>query len=230
MRDRALFFLVTLLVSSPALAAPPVEASEDLAAQLAPEDEVAQVYVSQRTEVVSSPTPPRAPAPRFPRQTSVDVGVPFFVTDSQVLRPGFGAHLRLGWELGWVVPELSIGWQANGVNGGTDDQVQTIWFSLGVRAQLLNQTPFVPFASIAFRPSWFSTYDVDYGLTSQYTFEPAVTGALGVAVEMTPSFGFELGMQVTAIFSVVNAVFRDAAGNGVNEVFLYPYAGGTFYY
>ncbi|MEZ4249743.1 MAG: hypothetical protein R3B99_16050 [Polyangiales bacterium] len=218
--------LLSFSFAATALAAPANpegESADDLAAELTATESVAQVYVAAPAQQQQAPE-------RFVRQTSVYLGVPFFLTDRDSLRPGFGLHVRGGWEFGWLVPEVALGWQLNLLDAPGNDNLQSIWFSLGLRVQFLNYSNVVPFVSAAFRPTWFSVYDPDFSTGSEYTFEPGVTGAVGAAIELTPNFGLEVGVQATAIFSVVNEVFVDDRGNGKNELFLYPYVGATYYY
>lgn len=226
---RTLGFAFALLLSSTALAAPanaPDEAADDLAAELDAAESVAQVYVQAQPQAqVVQPQPER-----FVRQTSVYLGVPFFLTDRETLRPGFGLHVRGGWEFGWIVPEIALGWQLNVLDGPGNDNLQSVWLSAGVRIQFLNYSNVVPFVSAAFRPTWFSIYDPVTDAASDYTFEPAVTGAVGATFEITQSFGLEAAVQATAIFSVVNEVFVDSRGRDANQLFLYPYFGATYFY
>lgn len=216
----------------PAFAAPPPEganapeeAADDLAAELATAESVAQVYVQADVQQQPQPQPDR-----LVRQTSVYVGVPFFLTDRDFLRPGVGFHLRAGWELGWIVPEIALGWQLNLLDGAGNTNLQSVWVSVGVRIQFLNYSNVVPFVSAAFRPSWFSIYDPTLDRASDLTFEPAVTAGLGATIELTSNFGLEVGVQATTIFPVVNEVFVDGRGNGVTQVFLYPHFGATYFY
>jgi hypothetical protein len=223
-RFLACSLLASTALGSTALAAPPdsaeLESADDLAAELASAESVAQVYGT-----VQQPVQPE----RLVRQTGVYVGVPFFLTDREVLRPGVGFHIRGGWELGYIVPEVALGWQLNLLDVPGNTNLQSIWLSAGLRVQFLNYSNVVPFVSAAFRPTWFSTYDPDSGAASDYTFEPAVTATLGAMIELTANFGLEAGLQATAIFSI-NGVFVDGGGDGVNELFLYPYFGATYYY
>lgn len=215
-------------LSSTALATPPNEpheAADDLAAERSATEPIAQVYVQAQPQARAVPAQPE----RFVRQTSVYLGAPFFLTDRETLRPGFGLHVRGGWEFGWIVPELALGWQLNVLDGPGDDNLQSIWLSAGVRVQLLNQSNVVPFVSAAFRPTWFSIYDPISDAASDYTFEPAVTGAVGATIELTQSFGLEVALQATTIFSVVNEVF-DARGRATSQLFLYPHFGATYFY
>lgn len=111
--------LLSLSFAATALAAPANsegESADDLAAELMATESVAQVYVA-------APAQPQAPE-RFVRQTSVYLGVPFFLTDRDTLRPGFGLHVRGGWEFGWLVPEVALGWQLNLLDGPGNDNLQ----------------------------------------------------------------------------------------------------------
>jgi hypothetical protein len=232
--------LFASLVSATAFAAPPPasdatphvtavtnapdEAADDLAAELAASESVAQVYV--QAQPVAQPAQPQ----RLVRQASVYAGVPFFLTDRETLRPGIGFHVRGGWEIGWLVPEIALGWQLNLLDGAGNTNLQSIWFSVGVRLQFLNYSNVVPFVSAAFRPSWFSIYDPTLDAASDLTFEPAVTAGLGATIELTQNFGLEVGLQATTIIPVVNEVFVDSRGNGATQVFLYPHFGATYFY
>lgn len=232
MRTLCLAFVLLLSsagLSSTALATPPNEPDEgagDLAAERSTIEPVAQVYVQAQPQARAVPAQPE----RFVRQTSVYLGVPFFLTDRETLRPGFGLHVRGGWEFGWLVPELALGWQLNVLDGPGDDNLQSIWLSAGLRVQFLNQSNIVPFVSAAFRPTWFSIYDPISDAASDYTFEPAITGAVGATIELTQSFGLEVALQATTIFSVVNEVFVDSRGRATSQLFLYPHFGATYFY
>lgn len=226
--------LFASFVSATAFAAPPSpttqasatnaadEAADDLAAELAASESVAQVYVQAQAQ----PAQPQ----RLVRQASVYAGVPFFLTDREVLRPGIGFHVRGGWEIGWIVPEIALGWQLNLLDAPGNTNLQSVWFSVGVRLQFLNYSNVVPFVSAAFRPSWFSIYDPAIDAASDLTFEPAVTAGLGATIELTQNFGLEVGLQATTIIPVVNEVFVDSRGNGATQVFLYPHFGATYFY
>ena len=140
--------LLSLSFAATALAAPANpegESADDLAAELTATESVAQVYVAAPAQQQQAPE-------RFVRQTSVYLGVPFFLTDRDSLRPGFGLHVRGGWEFGWLVPEVALGWQLNLLDAPGNDNLQSIWFSLGLRVQFLNYSNVVPFVSAAFRP------------------------------------------------------------------------------
>ncbi|MCU0675750.1 MAG: hypothetical protein MUE69_23520 [Myxococcota bacterium] len=204
----------------------PDEAADDLAAELAASESVAQVYVQANAQPVTQPAQPQ----RLVRQASVYAGVPFFLTDRETLRPGIGFHVRGGWELGWIVPEIALGWQLNLLDAPGNTNLQSVWFSVGVRIQFLNYSNVVPFVSAAFRPSWFSIYDPTIDASTDLTFEPAVTAGIGATIELTQNFGLEVGLQATTIIPVVNEVFVDSRGNGATQIFLYPHFGATYFY
>jgi hypothetical protein len=182
--------------------------------------------VQASAQPVAQPAQPQ----RLVRQASVYAGVPFFLTDRETLRPGIGFHVRGGWEIGWIVPEIALGWQLNLLDAPGNTNLQSVWFSVGLRIQFLNYSNVVPFVSAAFRPSWFSIYDPTIDASTDLTFEPAVTAGLGATIELTQNFGLEVALQATTILPVVNEVFVDSRGNGATQVFLYPHVGATYFY
>lgn len=228
MRTSIVLCVLTTLTSTafaaPGASNPARETADDLASELVLAESVAQVYVEAE--------PAQAPPPeRLVRQTSLYVGVPFFLTNRQLYRPGVGFSGRFGWEFGYIVPELAIGWQLNVLQGAVDalgnpiSNLQNIWFSIGARIQFLNVSNVVPFVAAAFRPTWFSTYRAGAATTSELAFEPAITAGAGAAIELSEHFGLEIGVQVTTILSVVNNVMANDV-----EVFAQPYFGATYYY
>lgn len=103
----SIVLLLTALTSTafaaPGAENPADETRDDLASELDFAESVAQVYVEAE--------PTQAPPPeRLVRQTSLYVGVPFFLTNRQLYRPGVSFSGRFGWEFGYVVPEIAIGW------------------------------------------------------------------------------------------------------------------------
>ncbi|HJK90559.1 MAG TPA: hypothetical protein RMH85_18955 [Polyangiaceae bacterium LLY-WYZ-15_(1-7)] len=237
----SLLFTASAFADAPANR--PGETPEDLAAEAEAFESLAQVIVQEggqpvqqqpaQQEVVYESQPQQPPPPqqvRLQRQTSVYLSVPFHLTDTDVFRPGFGFHGRFGWEFGYIVPEANIGWALNLVDLPTSDEnIQTIFLTLGARVQFLNVSNVVPFVAAGFRMSWFSLYD-EFGATSDWTFEPGVTAQAGVAIELSQSFGLEFGIMGHVIFPVVNEVFVDGAGDPATQVLLQPYGGLTLYY
>lgn len=141
---------------------------------------------------------------------------PIYVTSvdraggGETLSPGAGAglHLRLGWEFpdGFTL-ELYGGiafTQVARVSTEPSDRSH-VWtqgdWALGVRYDLFNDTPLVPFARVGagFRLLYFTWGSGDEArpLASIMT-----GGTLGVHLELAPYFGIELGVSVDYTFSI----------------------------
>lgn len=182
-----------------------------------------------------------AVAERGARQSGIYLTVPLFLTDptgpsDETWDPGFGIGIggRFGWEFGMLVPEVHIGIQtnissANFVDEGPISRVTAFHFSIGARLQFLNPSRFLPFVAVAFRGNFWSYATEDgFGGSSEYDFNPAASGTLGLAVELSQTVGLEAAVDVVANFGIGSLGF-DSVLDGT-DVLLIPRLGGTLYF
>ncbi len=168
------------------------------------------------------------PDQRLIRQLSAYLGAPFWLTDRDVLRPGFSIHGRFGYEFGFIVPEIQIGWMISVLDeedtgaGVEYSNLQNIWATLGARVQFLNRSRMVPFIAAGFRLNFFSKATSGSATATAYTFEPGAMVTVGMAIELTRNFGIEVALSSTVIFGI--EVFDKV------EAFLHPWAGATLYF
>lgn len=182
-----------------------------------------------------------AVAERGARQSGVYLTVPLFLTDAtgpsgEAWEPGFGIGIggRFGWEFGMLVPEVHIGIQTNlssaaFIDEGPISRVSAFHFSIGARLQFLNPSRFLPFVAVAFRGNFWSYATEDgFGGSSEYDFNPAASGTLGLSVELSQTIGLEAAVDVVANFglgSLGNASVLDGT-----DLLLIPRLGGTLYF
>jgi len=213
--------------------------SAGLAHAQAPDPFVGQQPQQVQAQPQAQPGQPQEPQ-RAARQTSVYLDVPIFLTNADIVRPGVGIHGRFGWEIGFLVPQAQVGIQANFMPAQTVDgmvldrtTLANIWFSLGVRLQFLNRSRFVPFVDLNARFNFwsYSQRDAAGGVyANDFTFEPGILGAVGMAIELTAKLGLEVALNAMMTIPTSD-VF--AARNGFDselQVVLIPWVGGTYYY
>lgn len=195
----------------------------------------------QQQQVQPQPAQP-AVAERGARQTGLYLTSPIFLTDPSQPSggswdPGFGIGIggRFGWEFGMLVPEVHIGIQTNfsGATlidaGGTYDanRITAFHFSIGARLQFVNPSRFLPFVAVAFRGNFWG-YTDEFGDGSvEYDFNPAASGTVGLAVELSQTVGLEAAVDVVANFGI--AASNEPILDGT-DVLLIPRLGGTLYF
>ncbi|QQR90001.1 MAG: hypothetical protein IPJ88_17870 [Myxococcales bacterium] len=167
-------------------------------------------------------------------QVSIYLGLPMFLSSTgDALTTGFSFEGRFGLDLGYLVPELGFGSQINWFDDSTlrdDGSLSSWWLSLGLRLQWLNRSMFTPFGSFAFDMNWWHlsgdrSFACDYyycGTVNNYRFAPGLSGRVGVAIQVHPAFGLDLGLRLAMSFP--GSMFDKA------ESWLSPFFGGTFYF
>lgn len=182
-----------------------------------------------------------AVAERGARQSGLYLTVPIFLTspvdpiELDRREPGFGIGIggRFGWEFGMLVPEVHIGIQTNFASGfdsfGSTDvavsRITAFHFSIGARLQFLNPSRFLPFVAVAFRGNFWGVAYADGSSTAEYSFNPAASGTLGLAVELSQTIGLEAAVDVVANFGID----PDGTLDGT-DLLLIPRLGGTLYF
>lgn len=178
-----------------------------------------------------------AVAERGARQSGLYLTVPLFLTDPTDFSggswdPGFGIGIggRFGWEFGMLVPEVHLGVQTNfsgAVLAGGDEvsRVTAFHFSVGARLQFLNPSRFLPFVAVAFRGNFWGFVDEFGGGSIEYAFNPAASGTLGLAVELSQTIGLEAAVDVVANFGLGDSSIFDGT-----DLLLIPRLGGTLYF
>jgi len=165
------------------------------------------------------------------RQLSLALDVPIFLTNASDIRTGVGAHLRFGYEFGIVVPQIKIGISTNFLSGDAErlrgaTNLNAVWASVGVRLQILNRSRFVPVIDAGLRLQFWNYPDAF--VATEYLFEPGIAVGGGLAIEITESFGLEVGAELVVAFPVSDA-FVGYENDGT-QFFLMPHLGGTFYF
>lgn len=165
------------------------------------------------------------------RQLSLALDVPIFLTNAADIRTGVGAHLRFGYEFGVVVPQIKIGISTNFLSGDAErltgaTNLNAVWASVGVRLQILNRSRFVPVIDAGLRLQFWNYPDAF--VATEYLFEPGIAVGGGLAIEITESFGLEVGAELVVAFPVSDA-FVGYENDGT-QFFLMPHLGGTFYF
>ncbi len=195
-----------------------------------PQQQPAQQPMTQDAYApVGEPLP--AEPVRPPRHLGVYGSVPIFVTESDVLRPGVGIHGRFGWEFGFLVPEIQLGYQYHGLADGTmvsgdfAQGVQTIWLGLGARLQLLNNSRFVPFVSAALRINFISViFEEAFSPSTDFTPLPGVQFGGGLMIELTETLAIEAGLTGNLLFDTpADPVYQDT------QFYLQPNIGITLF-
>ncbi|MFK7998514.1 MAG: hypothetical protein AB8H86_02915 [Polyangiales bacterium] len=183
-----------------------------------------------------------AVAERGARQSGVYLTVPLFLTDptdvvtGRSWEPGFGIGIggRFGWEFGMLVPEVHIGVQTNlssavfpPIDGGAISRITSFHFSIGARLQFLNPSRFLPFVAVAFRGNFWGFVTEEGGGSIEYDFNPAASGTVGLAVELSQTVGLEAAVDVVANFGIAAATESVLDGT---DILLIPRLGGTLYF
>jgi len=191
----------------------------------------------QQGEYVADPNDPNAgyveeQRPERPgRQLSLALDVPFFLTNASDIGAGVGAHLRFGYELGMLVPQVKFGASTNFL---TEDgelltgeaNLNAIWASLGARLQILNRSRFVPVIDAGLRLQFWNYSNPTDGGTAR-AFEPGISVGAGLAIEITATFGLEVGVELVMAFPTSDTFL--GYDNEGTQFFLMPHIGGTLY-
>ena len=160
--------------------------------------------------------------------------VPVFASDATDLDgigwdPGGGIGIggRFGWEFGMLVPEVHLGIHTNFSGAADTNRITAFYFSLGARFQFLNPSRFLPFVAVAFRANFWG-YTNNEGFSSvEYDFNPAASGTVGLAIELSQRVGLEAAVDVVANFGI-NAS-DDPVLDGTDLIII-PRLGGTLYF
>ena len=141
--------------------------------------------------------------------------------------PGGGLHGRIGWEFpsGFTV-EIYGGFAFNAVesaDGEPTDRSHVLSQAdagVGLRYMFFNETAVVPFVQVGAGGRWFWFHWPDVGeVDAQGAF--ALTGAVGLQIELSPFFGIEGGALVDYTFG--HDLFREGF------VSITPFIGVTLY-
>lgn len=187
-------------------------------------------------EVAGEPYQQQEPE-RLGRQVSIALDVPLFLTNTQDVGAGIGAHLRFGWEFGMLVPQVKLGVATNFLENDTiggagerigSDNINSLWATLGVRLQILNRTRFVPVIDAGLRLQFWSYPYYGGAYADDYVFEPGISVSAGLAIELTARVGLEIGVDANAIFPTSDT-FLGYPSDGT-QFFLTPHIGGTVYF
>jgi hypothetical protein len=239
-------WFVTLLVAGPTAAQPPPDGYYDEEGpyeegpyegegHVEPYDQDA--YEDDGTLRVVEHGSPEAQAVTAEEGRGFEMGghilIPFFLGRPD-LQPGFGIQARLGWELprGWTI-EGNLGIQANRFDDLIfDDFLTAFWIGAGARYSFLNQSSLVPFVGASVQVSFWAqcldrggvceSRDISAGL--------GVTPVVGVAWEIDPHIGVELGLQATLTFFNEDSDIVRFGGARAVEAYLSPFLGGTYYF
>jgi hypothetical protein len=183
--------------------------------------------------------PPIVPPSRM--YGGFDLGVPLMLdVNHDLIRPGANLHAQGGIDLGYVGFFLHGGWRWIPVDfdraadnghpeyaGEGRDPVSNPYFGLGVRGQIPNRSPVMPYASVSFDFNfwhfretdvvcggyyywWCADYDV-------YHFTPGFTGRVGLAVYITQGVYVDFGMATSMSFE------GDFFGD--NQMWIEPFVG-----
>lgn len=237
--NRALLTSAILLVSVTASAQQDVFIQDDgTGVQQDQQQQQYQPQQQQQNQNQQYQAQPQAAQPaeveRGARQSGLYLTVPLFLTkatdiDGVPWSPGFGIGIggRFGWEFGMLVPEVHLGIQTNFSGEADTSRITAFHFSIGARLQFLNPSRFLPFVAVAFRGNFWADVDAA-GISSEYVFNPAASGTLGLAVELSESIGLEAAVDVVANFGLGNLA-SDTLLDGTDVLFI-PRLGGTLYF
>ena len=174
----------------------------------------------EQTVTVVAP-PPRHHAPLH-RQLSIWAGVPLFAdVDRDIVRPGGAVQLRYGFDHGWFVPELLVGYQGTPVEWGLLDPayerapLSQMLFEVGMRFQYMNESLALPYLGAGIDTLWWflrDAADVCGVLLCVGRDSPTVTFGFsfrgGVALEVRENVLLDLGL--TAQVSLEGDLFDHA--------------------
>ena len=196
------------------------------------------VYYAQPQPTYSS-----RPASSGPRaQLSGYLGVPVFVSDEHdVASAGVSLAGRYGFQVnGYVVPQIGGGWQIQWVDINNHPDYSSVpynnrsfsmlYFNLGVRFQVPNESKLIPFASVNLDFNfWHLEGDSSIscggyyywwcGSYNNYHYEPGMSGRVGAMIKLNSGMALELGVRVATSFGT--NVFASP------ETWLDPYIGFT---
>lgn len=145
---------------------------------------------------------------------SLYVGVPIANNvDRDIVRPGGSIDVRGGYDLGYVVPELEMGFmgmpvKGNKIDPGLDNRpLKQFYFGLGLRLQIPNRSIVLPYLSGAFDFQFWNLYDraivCDFWYCREqndYSFTPGFTGRGGVAFKLRPNLAIDVNLRVGMSF------------------------------
>lgn len=167
----------------------------------------------------------------------VEGGVPVWV-DIPALDPGADVALRVGYDFGWLAPDVTLGFMSNRVNEevalvapeviGRD--LQHIQLGLGVRGLWMNRTRYRPFASVGFDFNFWTwtgysdlecdTYYYYCAETQNYDFVPGLNFRVGLLTRIVDPFHVEVGGKFHLTFP--GSLF------GRTQFWMGPYLGVVF--
>jgi hypothetical protein len=208
-------------------------------------DETAALAYEPVYTPAPDPVPYEAPAPsrlHLKMFASIDTGVPILLdVDRNLIRPGGNLHLQGGLDIGYVAFFLHSGWRGIPVDfdraakhghpeyeGEGRDPLKNPYFGFGLRGQIPNRSPLLPYLSASFdfnfwnfRESavacgggYYYWYCNDYNV---YKFTPGFSGRLGTAIDVARGVYLDLGVGMSMSFE------GDFFDN--NEVWLEPFMG-----
>jgi len=148
-------------------------------------------------------------------QSSFYIAIPIWQNiDHDVVRTGASLEGRAGYDLGFVVPEVELGFAWIPVDldklepGLGRDTLSQIFVGLGVRFQARNESALTPYVSAAVDFNWWNFRETDYvcdpwycSSVKHYRFTPGISGRAGLAVEVTPGVAIDLGVRLAMSFA-----------------------------
>ncbi|MFW6051710.1 MAG: hypothetical protein ACODAU_11070 [Myxococcota bacterium] len=163
-------------------------------------------------------------------QVGAYVTAPTFLTDAAGnTSTGIGIGAQLGIDLGFVVPEVRLGWQYNDIDSDLrfDDAIYRTHVSVGLKLEGDNASVVTPFLGGTVDFNWWSlsferqTYCNAFSCWSEpvYRFAPGLTGRAGLSIAPLPGVSIDLGVEAGMSFE--GEAFAD------EEVWLGPYLGIT---
>jgi hypothetical protein len=173
---------------------------------------------------------------------SFDIGVPIVLdNDPDLIRPGANLHAQGGIDIGYLSFFAHGGWRwipvdfdraaKNGhpeYEGEGRDPLKNPYFGLGLRAQVPNDTPLLPYLSASFDFNFWNFRESDRACaggyyywycanSSVYRFTPGFSGRVGTSVDLKRGINIDFGLGASMSFK---GDFFDRS-----EVWLEPYAG-----
>jgi hypothetical protein len=161
----------------------------------------------------------------------LQVELPIPLTDEgDSADPGFGFSGLFGWDLGFLLPSLGLGWSWNGLNLPGDDRTLTRYhLSLGLMTEFENDSIVVPVLGAMLDLNWWHlSGDVDVACGGYYywgcyaydayDYTTGFTFRAGVDLRFLKNERLSLGAGVQPSVTLSGGPFRDA------EWWITPYA------
>ncbi|MFZ1865615.1 MAG: hypothetical protein WAU39_15435 [Polyangiales bacterium] len=138
---------------------------------------------------------------------AIQGGVPIFVgsdIDRNVVRPGGDFSFTTGADLGYVVPELDVGYMAVPIDPPGSlprEPLQRVHLGLGARLQAPNNSPVIPYLSASFAFQWWK-FDTLTGCTllacstgDRFRFAPGLSFRAGMTISFARSAAIDIGLR-----------------------------------